>query len=107
MVNPAKASRDNLDGLGHVTSRMNWYCGMTDHLLDEKYMDIVGDRSYDGILRELKGRIVDMYKQLLLYQMKSVCAYYGNQGWRWVRNLINLDAWGCSAGRDYSCREGR
>jgi hypothetical protein len=72
---------------------MDWYCGMTDHLLKTKYIRILDNQSYDEVLRQLEGRVVDMYKALLLYQMRSVCSYFGKQGWRWVRNLINLDDW--------------
>ncbi|PYH78380.1 WD40 repeat-like protein, partial [Aspergillus uvarum CBS 121591] len=93
LLNPAKASQDNLDGVGYVTSRMKWYCSLTDQLLSREYIETTRDKSFEGILDLLEERVIDLYKELLLFQMKSVCSYYKNQGWVFVRNLIDLDGW--------------
>lgn len=70
---------------------MKWYCSLTDQLLSRDY--IKKDKPFDEVIDLLEARVVDLYKELLLFQMKSVCSYYKNQGWVFVRNLINLDGW--------------
>ena len=37
--------------------------------------------------------MVDLYKALLLYHMKSVSSHYTNQGWVFIRTLINVNNW--------------
>lgn len=71
---------------------MNWYCQLTNYLLDEDKID-PGDRSYHDLLQELEGRIVSLYKALLKFQMKSACSYQKNQAWVFLKNTINLDDW--------------
>ncbi|KAK3934043.1 hypothetical protein QBC46DRAFT_429380 [Diplogelasinospora grovesii] len=81
--NPAQATKSNLAGIAHVTSRMDWYCALTEHLLDKN--NITASNNFQAILHQLEGRVVELYKALLMYQMKSVCSYYRNQqrvvGW--------------------------
>ena len=71
-MNPAKATKSNLAGITHVVSRMDWYCALTEHLLDKSNSEI-GDESFESILRQLEEEVITLYKTLLLYQMKSVC----------------------------------
>lgn len=71
---------------------MDWHCQLTERLLSQENID-PGAESYQGIVNELEGRVVSLYKALLLYQMKAVCSYYKNQGWVFLRNTINLDNW--------------
>ncbi|GAB1319506.1 NACHT domain-containing protein [Madurella fahalii] len=86
--NPAQATRTNLAGIAHVISRMDWYCALTKHLLDENNSD-----EFREVLSQLEKGIVDLYKALLLYQMKSVCSYYRNQGLVFLRGMLSLDDW--------------
>jgi len=51
---------------------MDWYCALTEHLLDKSNSEI-GDESFESILRQLEEEVITLYKTLLLYQMKSVC----------------------------------
>jgi hypothetical protein len=92
-LNPAKATKSNLAGITHVVSRMDWYCALTDHLLDESNIEI-GDESFESILRQLEEKVIALYKALLQYQMKSVCSYYyRNRALVFLRGLANLDNW--------------
>lgn len=93
MLNPAKASKDNLAGIGYVTSRMEWCCSLTDQLLSRQYIDTSKEQTYEGVLKLLEVRVLKIYKELLSFQMKSVCSYYKNQGWVFIRNMISLDGW--------------
>ncbi|KAL6830414.1 hypothetical protein J3E69DRAFT_191445 [Trichoderma sp. SZMC 28015] len=89
LLNPAKATKSNLSGIVHVVSRMDWYCALTEHLLNE---DCVNE-SLEIILPQLEAKVLALYKALLLYQMKSVCSYYRQQGLVFLRNLVSWDDW--------------
>ncbi|KAL7914489.1 WD40 repeat-like protein [Trichoderma velutinum] len=89
LLNPAKATKSNITGIVHVVSRMDWYCALTEHLLDE---DCVNE-SLEMVLPQIETRILALYKALLLYQMKSVCSYYRQQGLVFLRSLVNWDDW--------------
>jgi hypothetical protein len=70
---------------------MEWYCALTGHLLNEN--NVVGKESFKPIQNLLEDKVVEFYKTLLLYQMKSVCSYYRNQGLVFLRGLVDLDKW--------------
>ncbi|KAL2116007.1 hypothetical protein VTJ04DRAFT_10262 [Mycothermus thermophilus] len=69
---PGQATKSNLAGIAHVISRMDWYCALTDHLLNK-----------DNIAAGEDFRTV----------MKSICSYYRNQGFVFLRSMLNLDDW--------------
>jgi hypothetical protein len=92
LSNPAEATRSNLAGITHVASRMEWYCALAGHLLDED-TTVVGKESLEPNRNLLQDKIVEFYGTLLLYQMKSVCSYYRNQGLEFLRGLVDLDKW--------------
>ena len=54
---------------------------------------MVDEGSSAGLKRELEKQIVDLYKALLSYQMRSVCSYYRNQFLGSLRDVIKLDDW--------------
>ncbi|EAQ91099.1 hypothetical protein CHGG_03034 [Chaetomium globosum CBS 148.51] len=89
--NPAQAMKSNLAGLAHVISRMDWYCALTEHLLNKK--NVATGKDIQAVLRQLERSIVELYKALLQYQMKSVCSYYHNQMLEFLRGMVNLDDW--------------
>ncbi|KAK3987123.1 hypothetical protein QBC44DRAFT_372413 [Cladorrhinum sp. PSN332] len=41
----------------------------------------------------MENRVVELYKALLLSQIKSVCSFYRHQGWVFLRGLANIDDW--------------
>ncbi|KAJ9131101.1 Vegetative incompatibility protein HET-E-1 [Pleurostoma richardsiae] len=92
LSNPGKATRSNLEGIAHVIARMDWYCALAEHLLDEDSID-VGNKSFGAVLQQLEERVISLYKTLLLYQMKSVRSYYRNSTLVFLRGLANLDDW--------------
>ncbi|KAK4235666.1 hypothetical protein C8A03DRAFT_46242 [Achaetomium macrosporum] len=89
--NPAQATRSNLAGIAHVISRMDWYCALTKHLLNKNNISTGSD--FQAVLHQLEERVIELYKALLLYQMKSVCSYYRNQGLVFLRGMLSLDDW--------------
>ncbi|RYP64263.1 hypothetical protein DL770_009223 [Monosporascus sp. CRB-9-2] len=89
--NPAQATKSNLAGIAHVISRMDWYCALTEHLLNKNIIST--GNNLQAVLHQLEERVVELYKALLFYQMKSVCSYYRNQGLVFLRGMLNLDDW--------------
>jgi hypothetical protein len=90
LVNPTKETETNRVGIDFVIKKMSWYWNLSSHLLKE---DMLNGESYTGLRSELKNRVVDLYRALLSYQMKSVCSYYRNRGLAFLRDLIMLDDW--------------
>ena len=91
LQNPAQATKSNLAGIAHVISRMDWYCALTEHLLNKD--NVAAGKDFQAVLRQLEKGIVELYKALLQYQMKSVYSYYRNQGLVFLRGMLNLDDW--------------
>ncbi|RMZ90111.1 hypothetical protein DV736_g2663, partial [Chaetothyriales sp. CBS 134916] len=75
LSNPAKAVQSQRDGIAYVASRMDWYCAITDHLLDQDNKANV-DKPPELILQFLEESLCTLYMAILRYQMKSVCYYY-------------------------------
>ncbi|CAI7665568.1 unnamed protein product [Penicillium pancosmium] len=92
LLNPSQESKSNEAGIGYVISRMEWYTSLTDHVLSRENI-VIGNESFEDVHRQLESRVTELYKALLLYQMKSACSYYRSQGWTFIRNTINLDDW--------------
>lgn len=87
-MNPANATRSNLDEIAHVVSRMRWYCALTEHFLEKDHVD-----GFQSIWLHLEERILFLYKVILLYQMKSVCSYYRHRGYEFLQDLANWNHW--------------
>src|SRR5882762_4136721 len=79
----------NREGILHVISRMDWYWNLSTLLFRED----TDDNYSAGLRKELGKRVVDLYKELLLYQVKPVCSYYSNRWLALLRDIIKLDDW--------------
>jgi hypothetical protein len=88
--NPIKETETNRDGVVHVIKWMNWYWSLSSSLLKESTDDA---NELSGMRRELENQIVDLYKVLLTYQIKSVCSYYRHRGLVFLRDIVKLDDW--------------
>ncbi|KAI0388306.1 hypothetical protein F5Y17DRAFT_453334 [Xylariaceae sp. FL0594] len=71
--------------------QMDWYCALTEHLLNGN--NISTSSNFQAVLDQLEERVVELYKALLLYQMKTICSYYRTQGLVFLRSILNLDDW--------------
>jgi hypothetical protein len=71
---------------------MDWYCSLTEHILRPDNI-IVGKESFQSVQNLLESKVVALYEALLLYQIKSACSFYRNQGLVFLRGLANLDDW--------------
>ena len=88
-INPTTESKVNRDGTIHVITRMKWYCELSNLLLK----NTVDGASFAGIQAELKKRIIDLYRELLFYLVKSVCSCYRNRVLAFLRDMIKLEGW--------------
>ncbi|KAJ2987542.1 hypothetical protein NUW58_g4448 [Xylaria curta] len=89
LSNPGKATKSNLEGIVYVISRMDWYCALSEHLLNEEELI----ESFESTLKELEKAIITLYKTLLLYQIKSACYYHQHRGLAILRGLASWDDW--------------
>ncbi|RYP84315.1 hypothetical protein DL770_005219 [Monosporascus sp. CRB-9-2] len=88
LANPISEAGANHDGIAYVISRMGWYWNLSSLLLEENQVDKTA-----ALRGELEKHIMDLYKKLLLYQMKSVCSYYRNRLLVVLRDMVKLDDW--------------
>ncbi|WPJ59449.1 hypothetical protein SMAC4_13160 [Sordaria macrospora] len=95
LANPIKATKANRKGIDYVVKRMDWYWNLSTSLLRDPTNNT---SELDGMRGELENQIVDLYKALLSYQIKSVCAYYCNRGLVFLRDMITLDDWKADLG---------
>ncbi|KAK4150587.1 NACHT domain-containing protein [Chaetomidium leptoderma] len=95
LANPITATEANRKGVDYVVKRMDWYWSLSSNLLKNP-PDHADELS--GVRSELENRIVDLYKVLLSYQVKSVCSYYRNRGLVFLRDVIKLDNWDADLG---------
>ncbi|KAJ3942718.1 uncharacterized protein N0V96_006939 [Colletotrichum fioriniae] len=86
LANPLTESSINREGITYVLSTMDWYCNLVKLLIDGE------DRS-KKLRDELEKQIVELYKKLLLYQMKSVCRYYRSQILVLLGDVFKIDDW--------------
>jgi hypothetical protein len=89
LAKPAKAGKVLYTGVKQVVSRIDWYSSLTDNLL--KRDNINNGEPLEKVCLELKKRILDLYKALLFYQIKSVCYYYRHQFLVFIRGFVDLD----------------
>ena len=69
---------------------MKWYSSLSKLLLEETSQN---DERFAELRGLLADRILDLYKVLLKYIIKSICAYYRNPVLQHLRNLVKLNDW--------------
>ncbi|KAL2195258.1 NACHT domain-containing protein [Corynascus similis CBS 632.67] len=90
IANPISATETNCRGIDYVVQKMDWYWSLSSPLLED--LPNHADK-LSKVRGELEKEIVDLYKALLFYQIKSVCSYYRNRGLVLLRDIIKLDDW--------------
>ncbi|KAG8166200.1 hypothetical protein KVR01_004752 [Diaporthe batatas] len=86
LANPLTESTVNRDGIKKVLMTMDWYQRLVELLVDDE------SRTQD-LRIELENHIVELYKRLLIYQMKSVCRYNRREILVILRDMVKLDNW--------------
>lgn len=91
LANPVRSTKALYDGVSHVVGRMQWYSKITDNLLQTGSEN--GHQKLEEVRKQLETGMLDMYKCMLFYEIKSVCFYHKNQLAVFVRGLFNIDDW--------------
>ena len=89
MTSPLTEPQKNRDGMVYVLSRIGWYWDLSQSLLDMAS----SNESSQPLQTRLEDQITDLYKKLLLYEMKSVCLYHRGRFEIFLRDLPKLDDW--------------
>ncbi|KAG6367074.1 hypothetical protein INS49_001256 [Diaporthe citri] len=89
LASPLSEPGENREGIKYILERAEWYWNLSALLLNPDKTD----ESIVELQKSLKKNIVELYKKLLLYQMKSVCLYGRSQPAVLVRDLVKLDDW--------------
>jgi hypothetical protein len=67
---------------------MKWYLSLSKILLRETSKH---DERFAELRSLLANRILDLYRALLKYIIKSICAYYRHLALEFLRNLVRLN----------------
>jgi hypothetical protein len=93
--NPITETTANRDGIIQVIRKMKWYSALLKLLLEESSTQ---DKHFTEIRSELADEMLNLYKAILKYVVKSICAYYRNQAFEALRKLAKADDWNESLG---------
>ena len=74
---------------------MKWYSSLSKLLLEETPQN---DERFAELRGLLADRILDLYKVLLKYIIKSICTYYRKPVLQHLRDLVKFDDWSGSLG---------
>ncbi|KAL7815583.1 WD40 repeat-like protein [Trichoderma gracile] len=87
LTNPISETKANSEGVMHVVKQMNWYCELAALIFSDQ------NGSTARLQGELQTRLIDLYKKLLSFEIKSICSYYRHRGFAFLRDLVKLDDW--------------
>ncbi|KZF22401.1 WD40 repeat-like protein [Xylona heveae TC161] len=89
-LNPIEETKANRDGIIQVIYNMKWYSSLSKFLLEDTV-------TYDNPITMLRSALADLilhlYKELLRYMVKSICAYNRNKLHQFLRGMAQLDDW--------------
>ncbi|KAI2630918.1 WD40-repeat-containing domain protein [Hypoxylon sp. NC1633] len=86
LTNPSAAEEANRDGLSYVTSRIRYYVELERLLCPENLRD-------SGLKAELDSHIVELYQNILEFQIKTVLRLYRTWLAKVGRDTIRHDSW--------------
>lgn len=90
LAGPIKQTETSRNGIEYVSKQIEWYCCLSADLSEEP---IRNSQHPLATKCEWDNRITDLYQQLLLYQMKTVCSFYRRRGLVFLRDIVKLDDW--------------
>ncbi|KAJ5631709.1 uncharacterized protein N7484_011809 [Penicillium longicatenatum] len=85
LKNPAAVDEANRQGFAYVTSQMGYYAEMESLLLPEDMKP--------GLRADLTTRVLDLYKLIIEFQIRSVVRFYRNSTKNYFRSVIDYDGW--------------
>lgn len=80
-------TKANCTGVTYVIEQMNWYCELAALVFSDH------NGSTARLQGELQTKLIDLYKKLLFFEIKSICSYYRHRGLTFLRDLVKLDDW--------------
>lgn len=89
-LNPINEMTTNRDGIIRVVRTMKWYSSLAKLLLGDTSEH---DKRFTELRRLLADWILDLYKALLKYIIKYICAYDRHPALTFLRNSVKLDDW--------------
>ncbi|CAK7207512.1 hypothetical protein SEUCBS139899_010322 [Sporothrix eucalyptigena] len=90
-LNPINEIATNRDGIIQVVRNMKWYSSLSKLLLDDNTSE--KEERFAEIRCLLADRILGLYKTLLKYIIKSICAYDRHPALTILRGVVKLDDW--------------
>lgn len=87
LTNPSAAEQANSDGFIYVVSRMHFYVQL------ERLLWPANLEQVDKLKKEFEDHIVDLYRHILDFQLKSVLRFYRSRLGNLGRDLIQHEDW--------------
>ncbi|KAL7935407.1 hypothetical protein V8C35DRAFT_272036 [Trichoderma chlorosporum] len=91
--NPLKEQKDNKEGLTYLMKRMEWYWSLSHDLFNGTGSTIHVNNNAPDTQSSLLSRLVDLYKEIMSFQIKSICSFYRNRGLQLFRDVVMFDNW--------------
>lgn len=89
LANPLSEADSNRDGINYVAARVEWYWNLAPLLLDQN----TSGHPTAKLQKSLETKIGELYQQLILYQLRSICLYHRNWAATILRDTIKFDDW--------------
>jgi hypothetical protein len=84
LKNPTAVEAANQDGFTYITSQMRYYAAMEPLLLPG---------SMKAVEDDLESRLLDLYKLIIDFQVRSIIRFYRSRTKNYFRGMINYDGW--------------
>jgi ankyrin repeat protein len=91
LTNPTTAEKANSDGFTYVTSRMEYYTKLEEFLLLPRGK--AQDDEFEELRGELEKFLVDLYQQILGFQLRSILRFYRNSVLNFLRDVSRHENW--------------
>ncbi|TFB00416.1 hypothetical protein CCMA1212_007911 [Trichoderma ghanense] len=91
LQNPLKQHQRNTEGISYTTKRMEWYWSLSNDLFDRA--GPTNPSITPNMRNALLSRLRELYKKIILFQVKSICSYYRNRGLQLLREFAMVDDW--------------
>ncbi|KUL86942.1 hypothetical protein ZTR_05311 [Talaromyces verruculosus] len=91
LTNPTTAEKANSDGFTYVTCRMEYYTKLEEYLLLQRGK--VQDDEFEELRGELEKFLVDLYQQILGFQLRSILRFYRSLVLNFLRDVSRHEDW--------------
>ena len=92
---------DNRNGITYVLGRAKWYWELSKLLLDSNRASDASAALRD----QLAEHVVELYKKILLYEIKSTCFYYHNKFTAFLKDVFQGGQWAAMISDIRACED--